>query len=374
MRTATTPLLETPKVSPEWEMLLCCARTQLGDGHRERIHFLAQSDLDWGFLFRLAHGHVVYPLVYRNLCAVCDGDMPDAVRSAFRECVHAAAAYNTFMAVEADSIMVALDAGGISAMLLKGLVLGATAYRDIRLRPCTDIDILVSRAGFDRAERALVGCGYALQVEPGRFRDARLAMRTAFESEFRFGSESSVYVLDLHTALGPRRFFHTVPVESLWHRRASVVISGRQYATLSAPDTLHHLCYHGAKHRWVGLKFFVDVAAFLEGHPSLDWDAVMQRSDEMRDRRMLLFGLDLVSTLLGAHLPGEVTRLVRRDPWVERNTARTITYLLHRSSDDEGDWSRMVFHTGINESLRGKTRYVANAIILNSRCRRLLRV
>ena len=48
---------------PEEELLLCCARTDIGSDTAERIQCLCRGPMDWDYLIGAASAHGVKPLL-----------------------------------------------------------------------------------------------------------------------------------------------------------------------------------------------------------------------------------------------------------------------------------------------------------------------
>jgi hypothetical protein len=77
---------------------------------------------------------------------------------------------------------------------------------------------------------------------------------------------------------------------------------------LSPETLLLVLSIHGSKHGWSQLKWICDVAELIRSEPSMQWDKVFANARYLRCRRMVLLGLLLAESLLGAKLPPEVSR------------------------------------------------------------------
>src|SRR3954468_18723117 len=56
--------------SPEWRLLLACARTRLSSSQKNEIEVLSKAPLDWKRFLSAAERHKLECLVYRNLLTV----------------------------------------------------------------------------------------------------------------------------------------------------------------------------------------------------------------------------------------------------------------------------------------------------------------
>lgn len=108
------------------------------------------------------------PLIGSRAIAVEGASVPDTFRRAVLDARAAARAHG--LAVEwSTRRTVALLAGrGISALPLKGPVLGQEAYDDLGLRPTADIDLLLHRDQLDAAVGLLLEQGFAPPTDPRR--------------------------------------------------------------------------------------------------------------------------------------------------------------------------------------------------------------
>src|ERR1700741_2945337 len=83
--------------SPEFELLLCCART-VPDSLR--IHALIDAGIDWRGFFELAAGHRVRLVVYQSLQSVCWGRVPSNIQRDWDGAYRSLTAQNLFITGE----------------------------------------------------------------------------------------------------------------------------------------------------------------------------------------------------------------------------------------------------------------------------------
>jgi hypothetical protein len=114
---------------------------------------------DWDLFSQMADREGVAPLMYWKL-----KDSPVAVPPStfnfLRSTYYQTLAQNTLMYQELERILKALDEAGIPVIVLKGAALAATVYEDIGLRPMGDLDLLVHRQDFEKAEQIVRSVGY----------------------------------------------------------------------------------------------------------------------------------------------------------------------------------------------------------------------
>ena len=82
--------------------------------------------------------------------------------TAFRRHIQANALLNTLLAKELVAVLDALAAKGVRAIPFKGVTLAQTAYGDLSLRECADLDLIVDQASIPQARQVLWSQGYQL--------------------------------------------------------------------------------------------------------------------------------------------------------------------------------------------------------------------
>jgi hypothetical protein len=68
---------DTPVMRPEFELLLCCARTRLEAPIVNQIRTILLGKVDWEYLIQMARRHQTMPLLYRNLRDTCPEAVPE---------------------------------------------------------------------------------------------------------------------------------------------------------------------------------------------------------------------------------------------------------------------------------------------------------
>lgn len=367
--TVSETLAQVARTDPAFALLCLGARTHLDEAAAGQMAVLAEQGVDWNRVTLLAERHLVWPLVYKNLSDVCADAVPAETMAWFRDRTEYTALFNGFLASEQQRILRRLEDGGVVAIPYKGIVLSKAAYGGVERRPGYDLDILIRETDFAATEAVLEAAGYGAtrQLSP-----LRKKILLYFEHEYSYSRGGNFrFHIDLHTAIGPRRFLRAFSHDALVRRAETVEIAGARVRSLALPDLLLVLCYHGAKHRWVALKFFCDVAELLRARPEIDWDEALGLARSMRSLRMVYLGLYLAHTYLGAELPPEVLRRVEADAGVRPLAEHVMEkHQIHHAPADYRQ--RLHFHLAVRDTLAAKVRYGANALLLNSWLRRKL--
>jgi len=147
--------------SPEAQLVFRSADVRCGSAE---LAPLAAVIEDWGRAVHLADGELATPTLWRALREV--RDLPAPVAEALRR----AAMFGDFrmqqLAGRLQQTIAAFAAAQVPVVLLKGAALGAIADPSFRLRPMTDLDLLVVPEDVPRARAALVAAGWQETEDP----------------------------------------------------------------------------------------------------------------------------------------------------------------------------------------------------------------
>jgi hypothetical protein len=345
-------------MTPEAELVRCCARAQLDADASTRITALVEQRIDWPEVFQMASDHCLTPLVGRHLQDVGAGLLPpDTLRWA-RDASQENARRSLYLLLELVDILVQLEAAGVREIPFKGPVLAIQAYGNVALRQFLDLDVLVAPEDLGRATRVLRGRGYQID-EADRIPERALA-RFGYEQSFRRGQE---FLVELQWRLWPRYFSFDLSVDRLRARAMPMPLGGRTVFALCHEDALLTACVHGTKHLWQQIVCICDVAELMRTSP-IDWDRLMSEARLHGSERMLFLGVALASTVLGAPVPLEISRRVESDRVVVAVAARIRERLFRFRPVEPPIASSAAFHLTTRERLRDKVRYVARLAIL----------
>ncbi len=266
-----------------------------GSAAAERLRAMPMQA--WEDAYALALQHNVASLLQR---ALEEGgvfaELPAPLRARFAAQRRATALDNLRNYGEFRRIAHALRERGIPLIALKGLHLSELVYRDISLRPMSDLDILVPRA----------------QVEPA------LATLLSMEFELNGGIPSGYdtvlvhrrldILVEVHWSLGQAGEAYTPPIEDIW-RCAVPARLGDADALVMAPEfLLLHVCAHLAYHHLFAfdLRALCDIAQIIRAYPALDWDTVADQGRRHGWERGVAAALQLARDQLGAAVPAQV--------------------------------------------------------------------
>lgn len=357
----TTPAEER---SPEAELLLCCARTQVDDETAARIQdLLAHTSLDWDSLLQRADEHLVLPLLCHTLNEVAPNAAPPAVQERLRTGFHANVRNNLLLAHELVDLIKLFDEHDVPVVPFKGPVAATSIYENLHLRPFGDLDLLVHLQDVPRAQRLLRNHEFkdwdplpplsALDFDrPPSWYSALTQPFSKAKTYFRIPNQEERIGVELHWELMSPYFRHPLDPESFWDRLRTVTLFDTPVRAFSLEDTLFYFCLHGTTHRWSQLRLVCDVAELLHQHSALDWEELLDRAERLHSERLFLLGLRLAHELLEAPLPASVRRRVYDHRAVVSLAKRQSRQLFYRPQGASRMWSTYIYNLQIRDRLR----------------------
>jgi hypothetical protein len=344
----------------EQELLLCCARTSLDPGQRDRLSRAAARSVSWDALYSLAESHGLVPLLYRHLAQAA---APEPFRERCRESVFRSQLDALGKCADLLELLDRFEREGVPVLPFKGAAAGAAYYGDPGLRVFNDADLLVPAGQARRAWELLLRLGYepTLPLTPG-WRAVDMRSR----NERMFARSGRPAVVDLHWNLMPLYYSFTPPNDGLWGRTELVSLGGRRVATLGAEDALLFFCLHGAKHNWSRLRWVCDVAELVRSRPGLRWEWVLDWAGRRGAVRMVQVALRLARGLLSAPVPETALAAGEGDRAVSRLSAAFRTALLAYPPRPEPE-AELPWHSYFYQSMdrrRDRLRWIYEIILL----------
>ena len=299
-------------------MLLCCARKGMDKAITQKVKEVLNSGLDWTYIIETAQQHGIAPLLYYNLSEIADKRVPGKVVEYLRKLYNGNVARNILVYDALSKVLKAFEHAGIDVIVLKGAALAETIYRDIGLRPFSDVDILVRESDLQSAKKQLSELGYRLdeEVSPEKYNE-------------EFGCDlyytGKVNILEIHWDILRKTKsdrYTRVEIEKIWERAVPAKIAGVDTLMMSPEDMLLHFCVHLPKHRYNRLIWLCDVLEIIE-QTDIDWDYVIEIAEKYRIKAYMYYGLHFTDVLLGCDIPEEVLNELK-PPWLERVVLNTV--------------------------------------------------
>ena len=199
-------------------------------------------------------------------------------------------------------MLTACEAEDIPVILLKGLWLSETVFRDPKARLTGDIDLLFRQEDMPRFTVLAQRLGFNVPADIG---DLTAVDASCNEYPLRHAKDGSYF--DVHWALTHPETETPIDESRVWQRSEMFPIGGIPVRSLCVEDHLLYICFHAAAHHrfdYVGPRALLDVAQLVSSPPrAIDWEEVVQRSFELGWSRSVWIMLALAQRYLGAVVP-----------------------------------------------------------------------
>jgi len=330
----------TPSASNRNQRLSPGARALLGflqpaAGAAAAVRAGELSPQAWDEILGIALRHGVAPLLHRALqSADALAELPEHVRTRLEEERRATALVNLRHLGQFRRIAHALRDRDIPVIALKGLHLAELVYRDISLRPMSDLDILVPRSHVKQAVATLHGLDYGLDEDISGTANSMLDTKCDVELAHRHMD----VLLEVHWSLfePPRRYIAVV--EEIWRSAVPARVGDVDALVMSPELVLLHVCAHLACHHVFvfSLHALCDIAAIVRAHPELDWTVVVDQGRRNGWGRGVAAALWLASEHLGAAVPADVLAALGADVLDPGMLAEALEHLVASGDMPEG--------------------------------------
>jgi hypothetical protein len=346
----------------ELKLILLCARLQLTEEEKETGVGLLEGKIDWALVLHLAAHHRLYPLIYRNLCALGHTAVPGDVLAGLRQLCRDNAAKTLKMTAELVRLVQVMDENGLRPVVLKGAPLAAMVYGDGALRPSRDLDILVWPNEVEQAAELIKGLGYRpfqpnVEMTPPLLRQW---MRTSHHCGY--WHEGREICIELHWRLGHPGM--DIPLADLEQGLTSVLLAGRPLRVLGPDEQLLFLILHGANHAWFRLRWLVDIAMVLR-QGGFSWDGLYRLARRLDAESAVNQAVILCRELLWAPVPDAIIRLALADKKAQKSARLALPIIAAADYEPERltmrnhlYYRRKRYELSIYSGWRGKVTYL----------------
>ena len=258
----------------------------------------------WDGIVELALRHNVAPLLHRALLSAgALHGLPQAVRARLEEQRRDTALDNLRNYGQFQRIARALRERDIPVIALKGLHLAELVYRDISLRPMSDLDILVPHSQVESAVATLLTLGFERNRGLPNGHDVGLTHRDLG------------ILVEVHWTLAEPTEAYTPPIEDIWRSAVPAKLADTNAQIMSPEFLLLHVCAHLAYHHLFAfdLRALCDIAEIVRAHSAMDWTVVSDRGRGHGWGRGVATALRLARDHVAAAVPAEVLAAIGAD-------------------------------------------------------------
>ena len=346
--------------SPEIELLLYCLHPQIDDAIVRNIKVLVHKQIDWQFFIQTAYRHGVAPLLYSRIHNICPECFPEHILRELRSIFHTNVQQNLFMTGELVKLLSLLQKQNITVFPYKGPVLATSIYGNVGLRRFCDLDIMVQPQDIFAVKELLMSQGYRPKQQMNQAQEFAY-LRSKNQHTYDFIHDRKKIFIEVHWRLGPKVFTEIEP-KSFWLYLRPINISGITVLNLPPEDYLPILCVHGSRHIWTKLAWLCDVATLIHNNPKLNWEKVIQNSEDWKCKRILMLGLSLAKNLFEVDLPKEICQQIKADKIIERIISLVYVQLFDEVRTSEKFFGRTFYHIQTRERLQDKFLYLQSFI------------
>ncbi len=345
---------------PEHKILL--------DSINNRFEFSDLAGLNpenWDTLVSEASRHRIAPLLYNKIKLAEAESMipPDAVRK-FREKYLANAYRNTVLFHQLTELVARLNNRDIPVILLKGAHLAEFVYKDISLRPMSDLDILVKEEDLHETVQISFSAGYQFFYDKNPEKE-----KTNKNYEYGIMSDfihfqalihpETKCMLEIHCFITSEDSPFEIPICGLWERAQPATLNSNNIYLLSPEDLIIHLCMHAAYDHLFdfGLGALYDISLTIKHYgENINWNEIRRRSCQWRTNQCLLLVLYFTKKWLGASIPDEIFENFFTDKMVHIAEQRIF------KTNETAPFHQHYTHWRNRQGLRDKIRYILNVL------------
>lgn len=267
--------------------------------------------------------------------------------------------YNLRQQVFLRRLLLACQAAEIQVILLKGLWLVETAYRNNKARISGDIDLLIKpeqMQGFTAVARSL---GFAIPARINNICDL-----TSEVNEYSLVHPDYEAYFDIHWSITHPTDEAAIDEKELWVSAEPFLISGTSCLSLKLEDHLLYLCFHTAIHHrfiYVGPRALLDIALLISAPPrAINWTGFLAKVHGYHWQRGVWLSFELTRRYLGTKIPTQVMESLKTWPDAsddEEVITTCIAAIFLDQQPDEGVSENLV-HMLDEPSLRLRSEYL----------------
>jgi len=293
---------------PEYELLLCCARTESNKDNQDRIRKLVRNGLDWDYALQMGKDHSLAPLLYHHLHRHnLDHQIPQSTMDQLHDIYYTNLARNILLYDELSQISECFEGREIPLVVVKGLALAETVYRNVALRPMADVDLLVEKRNLPEVMKAFSKLGFEILPQ-----EKEITLKYMNELHLVKHQENIKHlpslIVNIHWDLtAPIRFRGATKTNTrqMIERAQPTKIANSNVLVMTPEDQILHVIYHATfQHPFIGLLQLCDVAELIKLEENeLNWQSLVKRARNGRIATATHCLLTSAETLLGAPIP-----------------------------------------------------------------------
>jgi len=263
------------------------------------------------------------PLVYRN----AKHSLPPRFQIALRSVHHEYWAENQKRLMRLQELLPWFEADGIPTLVLKGMALSILHYRDMALRPMSDLDILVPEERAPKIVSRLLHNGWTFDYYLPSAPTKRYFYRHTHAISFTHRDYGD---LDLHWHALAEATFRGAD-QPFWTGSVPLTVNTIKTRALNPTDQLLHACVHGFRANVLApIRWVADAMTILRNNP-INWTRLLNLAKELHVTIPLGSSLSFLRAAFPAPIPEDVVEDLKAAP-SDQAEQRYFETLAHHSS------------------------------------------
>jgi|GEM_PF-4757607 len=288
----------------EDRLILSILRTKQTEDELTQIEALLKENLDWNYFLKKSEEEGLSCLIYQYL-----KDLPlikDNLLAPFKNSYYTNSLRNTFIYEEIKKILEIFNQEKIKIIILKGIFLAKNIYKNIALRPMTDVDFLIKKEDIIRANKILNSLGYfaVADIEEVIHQPYAYSLTFLKQNQIRFNNFS----LDLHWHILSSSWLvgflkERVDMERIFMEADLIKLVDTPVLTLSSEDLLIYLTQHVFAHNFKKLIMSIDIIeTFKQYQDKIEEKRLKEKAKEYGLLNILDYALYFSALTLGINL------------------------------------------------------------------------
>jgi hypothetical protein len=297
----------------EDRLMLYLCRKDSQRRNRNKIIEIQRRSLDWNWFLRKARENGISAVVYSRLKEIREDcpHIPSFIFQELKKDYFLNATKNSLIFEELGKVLETFRKAGLEVMVLKGAVLAEKIYRNLALRPMTDVDLLVKKEDLWRLDNQLKILRYRpsdISVEDIDFSSTYLTTL-----DYRGLSSNSpsfhVHWHFVNSTIPNESYIKRIKIEDIWRDAEKTKIANVETLVMAPHHLLIHLSEHALRvtHSLSKLSFFCDIDEAVNFYKErLDWEKLIKESLKFNLNRMVYPSLHFTAKFLETKIPENV--------------------------------------------------------------------
>lgn len=303
--------------------------------------------LDWDYVRKKINSQKIPPsLLYYNLIKInLIQRIPKNIQSYLKKAYLKNLARNYILLDEFTKLKTKFEARGITTMLLKGMALFYSVYKDIGSRPISDIDFLIQKKDVEKAKSLLLKSGYEKDKDPFGYSRIKGGITIRLDMQY------DIWYLRSLSRLKSNMY----GIEQIWRNSRKAYLGDNNSAQIMAPeDLLINVSAHaGIDHGKAMWLWQYDIASICEVFKEeLGWEIFVDKVVAYNLQIPIYYMLKLIKERPNGKIPAFV--LDRLEPTKGKSPAVKLYEGILEDSiiTDVGHFLRIITTTRIVSKLR----------------------